>query len=371
MTGSRQILTLVLLFGLALATRSWGIGKEPLWLDELFSVRFSDHSVREVLSNSAWDVHPPFYYLGLYAWRGAFGDSAVRFRAYSVFWSLIGLAAVFLLTRDIAGPRSARIALLLGAVNPLDVYFAQEARMYTQTAALGILSSWLLWRWMNGPRLRLLAAYGACALALVLTHYLGALILLAQGLFALTRIGRKDAAAYLATALAVSIGVLPWLAVVLSLRGSIYRASGLGWIERTGFLESFSFLGRELFWGPYSTPGSAWIWTLAATVGLVVLARRTGYVLSLLFAPVLLAVVLSAVYHPIYFQPRFAELVAPAFFVLAGIACDSLPGRWSSWLAAGVLAGVMTAGTVLQWQHLQKEPVRNTDSVSVKRSRLL
>lgn len=367
-------LALFLLFGLALAFRCWGLGKEPLWLDENFSVRFSDHSVREVLSNSAWDVHPPLYYLGLYAWRSAFGDSVRGIRSYSIVWSLLGLGAVFLLAREIAGPRAGWIALLLGAVNPLDIYFAQEARMYTQTAALGAVSAWLLWVWLQRDRrLALLATYGAFALATLLSHYLGVLILLSQGTFALLFLGARRewrrAAAYLTAALAVALCALPWILVVLELRGSLYRASGLGWIPPVSFLRSFFFLGRELFWGHVYAPVEIWAWTAALAASVIALAlwsawrqrlgsptsQGTFYGLALLFGPVLLAVGLSAVYHPIYYPQRFAELVVPAFFLLAGIACDALRGR-RAWLLAGVLACAMAAGTVLQWQTQQKRP---------------
>ncbi|MBM3334338.1 glycosyltransferase family 39 protein, partial [Candidatus Sumerlaeota bacterium] len=280
----RHTTIVVAVFALALALRACGIGKESFWHDEACSVGYSDNSIAEVLEDSARDVHPPLYYIGLHYWRRLCGDSDVRIRAYSLPLSLLGLLAVFLLAFDIGGWRAGLIALVLGAVNPLSIYFAQEARMYSQGPALCALGSWCLWRWMaaasSPPRPRAwlpwAVAYTFCASGALLTHYLSALVLTAQGLFALVWFGWRrqwlSFASYGISTLAVVVVFLPWFSYLMQFRPTLYH-TGLDWIKAPPFREYYCFLGREFFWGSFFEPG--W-WQPTMVLALLVLGICLG-----------------------------------------------------------------------------------------------
>lgn len=382
----RRMAVVGCLLGVALLLRFWGIGKEAFWHDEAYSARLSDNGVAEILTENAKDVHPPLYYLGLYAWRRGLGDSDVRIRAYSTVWSLIGLLGIFLLARDIGGWRAGVIALILGAVNPLDVYFAQEARMYSQAVALCVLGAWCLWRWMAlveaspaaAPWRRWAIGYTVCAVAALYTHYLCVLVLTAQGMFVLLRFASKKrwtcAVGFLASALVVTLAFLPWYRFVLGFRDQIYR-SDLTWIKMPPVSDFFSFLGREMFWGYVGAAHARWwIPTMMLPVALAGLClwrawrgrnaalerqERPGriaiaYVLWLLIGPLFLVSLATVFYHAIYFRSRFSTFLLPPFLILMAVAADGFRRRWASWVATAVLGGVMLAGTCLQYQTLQK-----------------
>ena len=51
--------------GLILAGLFWGVTKEDIWFDEVFSVCFARHSYSDIVSLTAKDVHPPLYYFYL------------------------------------------------------------------------------------------------------------------------------------------------------------------------------------------------------------------------------------------------------------------------------------------------------------------
>jgi mannosyltransferase len=145
----RIVALVVLTAVLAGVIRLVGLTREPLFMDETFSGRFSGREVHRILDLTARDIHPPLYYLGLASWRGFFGDTMWDLRTYSVLWSLVGVGALALLAGQLAGGRGALLVVIaLAVVHPLDVYFAQTARMYSQLAALSTLAAWLLWRWM-------------------------------------------------------------------------------------------------------------------------------------------------------------------------------------------------------------------------------
>jgi len=379
------------LFGLAVALRFYGIAGESFWTDEVLSVHCSNGSIAQVVQRNARDGRHPLYYVGLSLWRKALGDSDGRMRAYGAAWSLVGILAVFLLARGIGGWPAALIALLLAAVNPLDVYFAQEARNYTQTAALCALGAWCLWRWMtvaDDARARArwwpwAAGYAVCAAAAVLTHYLSAVVLTAQGIFALAWFARRkrwgSVAGYAACAGVAVLASVPWFFYVRQVRGSS-RLATPEWMQLPVPGDFVSFLGREFFWGNVWTAHDRW-WRYTILLSVFVLGvgawhllreRRRGrasltkdrslgmaYLLWLLAGPVLLAALCSVAYRPIYYRLRFAELVVLPFLALAGTACAALRGRAAMAVTSAALGAAMLTGTIVQHRTTQKTDWRS------------
>ena len=374
------VLTAVLAGGVRLA----GLTREPLFVDETFSARFSTLEVDRILDLTARDIHPPLYYLGLASWRGFFGDTVWDLRAYSVLWSLVGVGALALLARHLAGGRGAVLVVIaLAVVHPLDVYFAQTARMYSQLAALSTLAAWLLWRWMisvvDEDRVsfwsKWAVAYAAAAVFLLYTHYLGVVVLVVQGIFALGYFAYTRRwsclGGYLVCAGVSSAAFVPWLIRVLRFRDELYSQRHLIWIPATGIKDGVGILFRELMWGraPLRAPWMS-LTLMAAffvVVGAAILLVRStvrpaiqtnssrcldrlrlGYALWLLVGPVAIAILVSGLYHPIFYPPRFALLVLPPFLILLGRAFEQLGSlRWR-WLAAALVFLLVAASTVVQ-----------------------
>jgi hypothetical protein len=403
--NAKRALILGALLALALAIRLYGIDKESFWVDESWSGFLSQHPTGEILRETAADVHPPLHYLGLHAWRSFWGETDGRLRAYSTVWSLIALIGVFLLARDIAGWRVGVLALLFGAVNPQDIYFAQEARMYTQAAALGIWGGWFLWRWIHareqagaGRVWPWAVAYTIAAAGSLYTHYLSIHLCAAQGLFALayfaSRRRWKDVVGLAGCAAATAVLFLPWLLYVLTFRKALYNPA-LGWIKLPAATDYFSFLGREFIWGQVESLHDRWwpatIWITAVLLALLVYRYRKigdsnrisrharlfsrgsakeirllspifrsgerlgiAYSLWLLAGTILLAVIADRLYHPIYYRPRFTALVVPPFVILAALGCDALRRAAAIGMAAAAVAGLMFTGACIQDTTFQK-----------------
>jgi len=369
---------------LAGAVRLAGLTREPLFVDETFSARFSSLEVDRLLNLTARDIHPPLYYLGMASWRGVFGDTVWDLRAYSVLWSLIGVGALVLLARDLGSGKGALfVVIALAVVHPLDVYFAQTARMYSQLAALSTLAAWLLWRWMISvvaeDRIsswsKWAVAYTVTAVFLLYTHYLGVVMLVAQGVFALGYFGYTRRwsclGGYLVCASVSAAAFVPWLVRVLRFRDELYSQRHLVWIPSAGINDGVGILFRELMWGrvPLRAPWTSL--TLMAAFFVVVGAAfllvrsivrpavqtdsgmgldrlRLGYALWLLVGPVAIAILVSGLYHPIYYPPRFALLVLPPFLILLSLASEQLGSfRWR-WFAAALVFVLVAASTVVQ-----------------------
>lgn len=126
---------------------------QSLWLDE-------GTTAITVKTLSGWDIvtkfslddfHPPLYYLFMDVWTSLFGYSEIALRMPSVFASLC--AGIFvckstkiLFHRHAHVERGAFFATLFFLLNPLIVYYSQEARMYALATCFISVSFYLFLR---------------------------------------------------------------------------------------------------------------------------------------------------------------------------------------------------------------------------------
>ncbi|HJW84316.1 MAG TPA: glycosyltransferase family 39 protein, partial [Anaerolineae bacterium] len=215
---------------LAAALRFYHIDAQSFWNDEGNSARIAERSLPQILEAAAGDIHPPLYYLTLHAWRGLFGQGEAALRGLSAVFGLITVAFTYLLGRRVFDNRVGLIGAFLAAVNPFQVYYAQEARMYMMLTAIGVVTTYILVRlldfWSLRPRIhiphrRYYLLYVAGMAAGLYTHYafpfvfvLHFAIVLAWSLYrpggALSRLG-----AWLPLAIAAGALFAPWLPIAI------------------------------------------------------------------------------------------------------------------------------------------------------------
>ncbi len=157
---------------------------QSLWLDEAFSVLSARaHSVAELWSPGIDPIHPPLFYVLLHASLNAFGDGVAAARLPSALASVAGLALVAWLAASVLGDRRAGwLAAALLALAPIDLWYAQEARMYALVALSATVTA--LGCWLDRPWAPVLAVIGAVA-GLYLDHTMWP-ILIAIGALAVT-----------------------------------------------------------------------------------------------------------------------------------------------------------------------------------------
>jgi uncharacterized membrane protein len=155
----RLPLLLILLAGTAL--RLFRLGADSLWYDETVSAYLAGSRLPELLRHTAGDIHPPGYYMLLRGWLALDGyptghadlhGIGLEFAAafFSLCFGVLLIALVYALARRVANQRSAVIAALLVAFSPYNVWYAQEVRMYTLGAALGVVVVYALARMADG-----------------------------------------------------------------------------------------------------------------------------------------------------------------------------------------------------------------------------
>ena len=371
---ARILAMLAAILCLAVALRLWGIGRDALWFDEAMTARFASMEPAEMMRATARDSSPPLYYLGLRAWTGPFGGDDAPLRAYSTLWSIAGIILLAGFVHRLGGPGPALAAAALAAVNPLDVFFAQEARMYAQAAAMATASTWVLWEWLraNGGvrRVWLWIAYTALAAAMVFTHYATVAVLVAQGLWATGELLRRGAwrrlAAYCLAGVAGAVALAPWFVFVGMTSGKL-NTGGIAWMPPSPPAHYVNYLWRDFLWGHVAAMQDGW-WALGVVLILAALgaaafvastclregaadpARRAdlAFCAWLAFAPPLVAAALSAAVVNMYNRERFALYVLAPFLALVSLALMSGGIRRAGRAILVLLFAVMAAGTLVQ-----------------------
>ncbi|MCA1554316.1 MAG: glycosyltransferase family 39 protein, partial [Chloroflexi bacterium] len=157
---SRSTLVLLAILVLAAALRFYRIDTQSLWSDEGSSVVQATRDVASIVANAAADIHPPLYYVLLHFWVMPFGTSEVGVRSFSALLGVTLVLMCFLLGRQLWDERTGMVAAALAALNPFQIYYSQEARMYMLLAVLGALCLYALLGILRRP---LIIAYDELA----------------------------------------------------------------------------------------------------------------------------------------------------------------------------------------------------------------
>ena len=144
-----------------------------LWLDEALSVNIAQLPAGDLVRWLRHDGHPPLYYLLLHVWTDVFGTGDVAVRAMSGVFGLLTLPLAWIAGRRRGGPLLGWIAVIVVALSPFAVRYADEARMYSMVMFLAfagyLLVDDVLRRGETG--LLRLAGITVVTAALLYTHY--------------------------------------------------------------------------------------------------------------------------------------------------------------------------------------------------------
>ncbi|HFC12551.1 MAG TPA: hypothetical protein ENJ56_06865, partial [Anaerolineae bacterium] len=124
------------------------LARFSLWSDEASSVWFARQSVRDLFVTLC-DPHPPLYYIFLHFWL-KLGDGEVWLRLPSLLASLATLGVLYRWMGAWFGRKQAQWIVILLALQPVQIWYAAEVRMYAIVQFLTILAAYLAWHsWQN------------------------------------------------------------------------------------------------------------------------------------------------------------------------------------------------------------------------------
>lgn len=186
-------LALAIVVGAAL--RFFRVGANSLWTDEFATVFLASHSPGEILSlSSSANFVPPLYFMLIHGVLHLFGESEVSLRVLSVLAGICTIPVVWLLTAELTASRTtASIAAGLLAVNPLHLWFSQEARPYTLMLLFGCGALLFLARAVRAGAVVDWIGFAICTALAILTHTTGLVFGLIGWIWALRSVDRSRA----------------------------------------------------------------------------------------------------------------------------------------------------------------------------------
>jgi hypothetical protein len=371
---SRRTAALLLAAACALAAAIRLALLRGLWLDEAISVHQAHLGLGAMLQELAQtDRHPPLFPLVLWATVHLGGTSDLALRLPSIAAGVLVVPALYALGRELYDRRTAVLAALLGAISPLLVWYAQEARMYGFVTLFAVLTVLGAARAVRTSRARDWALYALAASLLLWTHWFAGLVVLCtQAAFAVHAWRRRPGRAF-AVGWGLSIAALAWQGAVLgtmALDQVHATGTGGGYAGAAGGGTGVSFytVTANLTWivGGFQpanvTELLSALWPLGMLAALFVLGRRTTGATKLLLwcalGPVLALLVLGFG-NPSIFEVRYFIAAVPLVVLLLARAVAAAPAGAGRWLAGGAIAAIM--GLALAVQQLDPSNPRRYD----------
>jgi mannosyltransferase len=225
---------------------------QSIWFDEAATWDLVRGPFGEMLRRIPdGESNPPLFYVLEWGWTRVFGDGEAGLRSLSAFAGLAMVPVAYGIGRR-AGGGAARVGLAaaaLVAVNPLLVWFSQEARSYALATLLSAVALLLFLHALEDRRGRLLAGWALAAALALATHYFAAFVLAPQALWLLWRHPhRRGALAAVAALAAAGVALLPLL---LAQAGNPYDIAGTSITLRLAQVPKQFLLGYR---GPLALP---------------------------------------------------------------------------------------------------------------------
>jgi len=349
---------LVLLILLAFGRGIWALGGKSLWWDESLSLHRARSPLTSVLTNKivltdnittvdTTDNHPPLYFLLLWAVVRVLGESEFALRLLSLAAAVLTVPLLYSTGRRLIDRPAGLAAAGLGALSPMYLWYAQEARMYTLLAFLSLLAFYCLLRAFFHPSQGLdlrrdwlwAAACVLASLAVVLTHYLGFLLIafevLALFLILVLRVeNRRTVALVVAALLALSLPIMAyaWLTLPRGKQPGFYPIP-LGDLLRD-LLNSFS-LGLSVNIDHWYVLLIDSVFLLFLAIGFLCLIRpgapqrwrSAGWLLAGYLAVPVMAIFGLTFIQPAYMNSRHLIFVTPPFYLLIGAGLTRWRGK--------------------------------------------
>ena len=334
----------VLVLGAALRLSTLGL--QSFWYDEAFTpVHVLHHGLGATLrAVGHTENSPPLWYLIAWLDVRVLGDGAVALRLPSALAGIATIAVAWPIGEELGGRLCGLLSALLVAVNPLLVWYSQEARTYSLfvlACALALLC--FLRRLRSG---RAMAAFALSGTLALLTHYFAVFLVAPMAALLLAeRPTRRASIPAVATLAAVGGVLLPLLIA--------QGGHGTQWIGRWALSSRLQAIPQYYLTGYSGAPlghGIELLVALPIVAGAALGARRlltardaqAARLVAALAAFAILAPIALAAVGADYLAPRnLVGAMLPLTAVIAFLLAAPEAGRAGVALAALLAAGFL------------------------------
>jgi mannosyltransferase len=161
---------------------------QAFWFDEAVTVRLVGMDLGSMLDEiPESESTPPLYYLLAWAWSQPFGAGEVGLRSLSALAGTLAIPAIYAAAAELASRRVGLAVAALAAVNPMLIWYAQEARSYSLLVLLCALSVWGFALLLRGSDVRGALLWGVASALALATHYFAAFLVVPEAVWLVAR----------------------------------------------------------------------------------------------------------------------------------------------------------------------------------------
>jgi len=184
------------LTGLAALLRFATLGVQSYHHDEIVTatriMRGGFGQAMDAVSSS--ESAPPLYYALAWVWTQLTGTGELGLRSISALAGVATVPVAYLIGLELRGRRAGLMAAALVAVNPMLLWYSQEARAYALFALLCAVSLLYTVRAVRHGRRRDFVLWGVASGLALATHYFAVFPVLVEAVLLLRRRGRESLA---------------------------------------------------------------------------------------------------------------------------------------------------------------------------------
>jgi len=218
------------LTALGVAVRFASLGLQSYHHDEVITaMRVIPGSFEEMLHRvKTSESNPPLYYVLAWGWAKAFGTGEFGLRSLSALFGAATVPVGYLIGRQLASRRAGLILAALIALNPMLIWYSQEARSYALLVFFGALSLLFFARALNTRSGRDLAFWALASALALCSHYFAVFLVGIEAVWLLVALRARWRLVLpaLAGVGAVGLALLPLINVQVN-------PTHIGWIENS------------------------------------------------------------------------------------------------------------------------------------------
>ena len=332
--------TLSLIILIASFFRFFKLGVNDLWLDEACSSSFN----ASISSGIIFDFQAPLHYLFLKAFIRFFGANEFILRLPSAIFGISSVILLYKIGNVFLNRPIAYLSALILAINPLHIWYAQEARPYSMFVFVTLLNIYIFLKAISSGQEKL---FLWCFLASILglyTSYYFIFLLFAETLIILFlkkyRIYLKK---WSIVILSIFFAFLPWLKIFLTQ----FQSFREGFWLPTPTWKDILFILHNFNLGYNATIFQYVLALIVNTMNIILFfygwrefkeqKLQTGYLMLLLFVIIWSSIFTIAQVIPIYLS-RQIMFISPLYYIVISSGIFLLFKR-SFWIA--ILVGLI------------------------------
>jgi 4-amino-4-deoxy-L-arabinose transferase-like glycosyltransferase len=224
------------LTALGVAVRFASLGLQSYHHDEVITaMRVIPGSFEDMLHRvKTSESNPPLYYVLSWGWAKAFGTGEFGLRSLSALFGAATVPVGYLIGRQLATRRAGLILAALIAVNPMLIWYSQEARSYALLAFFGALGLFFFARALDTGRGRDLAWWALASALALCSHYFAVFAVAIEAIWLLVALRSRWRVVLPALGAVGAVGL-----ALLPLANAQTNPTHIGWIENSPLGERF------------------------------------------------------------------------------------------------------------------------------------